>query len=118
MVKSRETTLSERTSVEVLRNEGFTYKYISEKLNIPLTTCKDVCRRKLKYSSHLNRPRTGRPKALSERDVRQIKKEAASQKNFSTDKLAEMIRKRKLPMFAAKPSGMHSTAKICMVNSN
>ena len=102
MVKSRETTLSERTSVEVLRNEGFTYKYISEKLNIPLTTCKDVCRRKLKYSSHLNRPRTGRPKALSERDVRQIKKEAASQKNFSTDKLAEMMKKTKIADVCSK----------------
>ena len=69
MVRTRETTLSERTSIEVLRNEGFTYKYVSEPLKIPLTTCKDVFCRKFKTSSHLSRPRVGRPKALSERDA-------------------------------------------------
>jgi transposase len=102
MVKTRETTLSERTSIEVLRNEGFTYKYVSETLKIPLTTCKDVFRRKLKTSSHLSRPRVGRPKALSERDVRQIKKQAVFQKNFSTDTLAEMMKKTKIADVCSK----------------
>ena len=37
MVKSRETTLSERISIQVLQNEGNAYKYISENLNKTLS---------------------------------------------------------------------------------
>lgn len=81
-----------RKRIVALHKDGLGYKKISEALKVGRTTVAGVVQRFLKTGSTLNRPRQGRPKKLSPRAVRQIKKMALADRRRSAGSIAEEVR--------------------------
>ena len=78
MVKVKETTIEERHIILDLRKDGKSFRCIAKLVYKPLSTIHYIVKKFNEDNIVANRPRTGRPSKLSERDerfiVRKIKK--------------------------------------------
>ena len=78
MVKVKETTIEERQIILDLRKDGKSFRFIAKLVHKPLSTIHYIVKKFNEDNIVANRPRTGRPSKLSERDerfiVRKIKK--------------------------------------------
>ena len=65
MVKTRELDLKTKGAIIALRNEGYSYRQIGERLNLAFSTVGYVVRRFASTQTHLSKPRTGRPRSTT-----------------------------------------------------
>lgn len=65
MVRGPTTSLEKRASIIALHNEGFTIRYIANKLKLPRSTVGDAITRFRKTGSNQDRKRSGRPRVTS-----------------------------------------------------
>lgn len=65
MVRGPSTSLEKRAAIIALHSEGFTIRYIANKLNLPRSTVGDAITRFRKTGSNQDRKRSGRPRVTS-----------------------------------------------------
>lgn len=72
MGKHPNTSLEKRASIIALHNEGFTVRYIANRLNLPRSTVGDAITRFEKTGSNQDRKRSGRPRVTSKAEDRSL----------------------------------------------
>lgn len=80
---------NKRVQIVTLRNEGFSVKEISERTNSDRRTIQRICKRVNQTNSFKDKPRSGRPQILGEREKRIVTRTLKK----SDSKNAESVRK-------------------------
>ena len=62
MVRSKDVTNERRVEIHVLKKEGYSVRYISQRLGIPKSTVQDTIIRYKKYGTYKSLSKTGRPR--------------------------------------------------------
>ena len=86
--KKSEISISMRDRVIFLRKRGESYRKIGKELNLSFTTVQYIIKKYERTNSTENKPRTGRPRILTERERRNIVKEATKKPFISARSLA------------------------------
>lgn len=94
MANRKEIQISVRNLVVSLRKEEKSYCEIAKMVKLSRATVQTIIRNYNNTNSTENKPRSGRPKKLSRRDVSSIIKEVNQDPKISAPKLAEHIEKR------------------------
>src|ERR687896_167699 len=89
MPKTRELTDFERGEIVGLSKGGFSQKDIAELLNFPKSTVGNIIKKYNEKGLTTTEHRSGRPKALSERDRKHLEKVAKNNRNDTLEEITE-----------------------------